>query len=379
MENLALYRKYRPRDFNEVIGQEHIVQTIQNAIAQNRLSHAYLFTGPRGTGKTTLARILAKTINCEKLSGNPQAKRAEQSPYDGNQPCGKCVSCMEIAAGRALDIIEIDAASNRGIDEIRELREGIRSVPVQLKYKVYIIDESHQLTKEAFNALLKTLEEPPAHAIFILATTEADKMPATILSRVQRFDFKQLSIDQIVAKLEKILKEEKVKYSEDALRIIAIYAAGGLRDAESMLAQILAHSPDKVTDLAVEEALGVPAFGKVATFTDLLQTKDLKEAIIGLNSLQKEGVRLDEFLKSLLGYLRKMMLLQIDEKLRPFAAPELTDNQFLTMIAQCKKFDKSDLEKALTALMEAESNLKKTSITVLPIELALIKIMQHNA
>ena len=378
MENLALYRKYRPRDFSEVIGQEHIVQTIQNAIAQNRLSHAYLFTGPRGTGKTTLARILAKTINCEKLSGNPRTERAEQSSYDG-QPCGKCISCMEIAAGRALDIIEIDAASNRGIDEIRELREGIRSVPVQLKYKVYIIDESHQLTKEAFNALLKTLEEPPAHAVFILATTEADKMPATILSRVQRFDFKQLSIDQIVAKLEKILKEEKVKYSGDALRIIATYASGGLRDAESMLAQILAHSPDKVTDLAVEEALGVPAFSKVATFADLLQTKDLKETIIGLNSLQKEGVRLDEFLKSLLGYLRKMMLLQIDEKLRPFAAPELTDNQFLTMIAQCKKFDKSELEKALTALMEAEVNLKKTSITVLPIELALIKIMQHKA
>jgi len=374
MENLALYRKYRPRDFSEVIGQEHIVQTIQNAIAQNRLSHAYLFTGPRGTGKTTLARILAKTINCEKLSGNPRTQRAEQSSYDG-QPCGKCISCMEIAAGRALDIIEIDAASNRGIDEIRELREGIRSVPVQLKYKVYIIDESHQLTKEAFNALLKTLEEPPAHAVFILATTEADKMPATILSRVQRFDFKQLSIDQIVAKLEKILKEEKVKYSGDALRIIATYASGGLRDAESMLAQILAHSPDKVTDLAVEEALGVPAFSKVATFADLLQTKDLKETIIGLNSLQKEGVRLDEFLKSLLGYLRKMMLLQIDEKLRPFAAPELTDNQFLTMIAQCKKFDKSELEKALTALMEAEVNLKKTSITVLPIELAMIKIL----
>ena len=374
MENLALYRKYRPRDFNEVIGQEHIVQTIQNAIAQNRLSHAYLFTGPRGTGKTTLARILAKTINCEKLSGNPRTQRAEQSSYDG-QPCGKCISCMEIAAGRALDIIEIDAASNRGIDEIRELREGIRSVQVQLKYKVYIIDESHQLTKEAFNALLKTLEEPPAHAVFILATTEADKMPATILSRVQRFDFKQLSIDQIVAKLEKILKEEKVKYSGDALRIIATYASGGLRDAESMLAQILAHSPDKVTDLAVEEALGVPAFSKVATFADLLQTKDLKETIIGLNSLQKEGVRLDEFLKSLLGYLRKMMLLQIDEKLRPFAAPELTDNQFLTMIAQCKKFDKSELEKALTALMEAEVNLKKTSITVLPIELAMIKIL----
>ena len=365
MENLALYRKYRPRDFNEVIGQEHIVQTIQNAIAQNRLSHAYLFTGPRGTGKTTLARILAKTINCEKLSDS--------------QPCGKCMSCMEIAAGRALDIIEIDAASNRGIDEIRELREGIRSVPVQLKYKVYIIDESHQLTKEAFNALLKTLEEPPAHAVFILATTEADKMPATILSRVQRFDFKQLSIDQIVAKLEKILKEEKVKFSQDALQIIATYASGGLRDAESMLAQILAHSPDKVTDLAVEEALGVPALGKISAFADLLQAKDLKEAIIGLNSLQKEGVRLDEFLKSLLGYLRKMMLLQIDEKLRPFVAPELTDNQFLTMIAQCKKFDKSELEKALTALMEAESNLKKTSITVLPIELALIKIMQHKA
>src|SRR3990170_7642626 len=266
MSNIVLYRKYRPSNFDDIIGQEHVVQTIQNAVVKNSVAHAYLFVGSRGTGKTTIARIVAKAINCLKAKNGA--------------PCGECQNCLDISEGRALDIIEIDAASNRGIDDIRELREGIRSSPAHLKYKVYIIDEAHQLTKEAFNALLKTLEEPPEHAVFILATTEADKMPATILSRVQRFDFKQLSIDQIIAKLEKILKEEKVKFSQDALRIIATYASGGLRDAESMLAQILAHSPDKVTDLAVEEALGVPALGKISAFADLLQAKDLKEAII---------------------------------------------------------------------------------------------------
>lgn len=364
MENLVLYRKYRPQDFNEVIGQEHIVRTIQNAISQTRLAHAYLFNGSRGTGKTTLARILAKTINCEKPSGG--------------QPCNKCASCLEITAGRALDIIEIDAASNRGIDEIRELREGIRSSPVRLKYKVYIIDEAHQLTKEAFNALLKILEEPPAHAVFVLATTEADKMPATIISRVQRFDFHQLSVDQIIAKLTRILKSEKTKFDENALRTIASYAAGGLRDAESMLAQVLAHSPDGLNEHAVEDALGVPSFGKLSNFVDLIKNNGLASAIKQINDLQKENIRLDEFLKSLLNYFRKMLILKIDESLRRFIVSELTDDQFLIIISQSKNFSRQELETAIYAFMEAESNMKKTSISNLPLELALIKLMNHE-
>src|SRR3989344_3244491 len=191
--SLVLYRKYRPKTFGEISGQDHIVQTLTNAIKSDSVAHAYLFCGPRGTGKTTMARLLAKAVNCEQLSANNYKLIANLI-----EPCNKCVNCESINNGSALDIVEIDAASNRGINEIRDLREGIRFAPTILKYKVFIIDEVHMLTKEAFNALLKTLEEPPAHAIFVLATTEANKIPATILSRCQRFDFRKLSVNEII-------------------------------------------------------------------------------------------------------------------------------------------------------------------------------------
>jgi len=227
MENLVLYRKYRPQKFSEVIGQEHVTQTITNEIKNGRIAHAYLFSGPRGCGKTTTARIIAKAVNCL----NRKSSEAE--------PCNQCANCLEIQSGRAIDLIEIDAASHRGIDDIRELREGIKFAPSKLKYKVFIIDECHQLSKDAANALLKTLEEPPAHAIFILATTELHKILPTILSRCQRFNFHKLTLPQLTARLQKLADLEGVAIEKPALELIALTAGGSARDSESLIRTIL--------------------------------------------------------------------------------------------------------------------------------------------
>jgi len=208
MNNLVLYRKYRPQRFDEVIGQEHVVQTLSNSIKGGNIGHAYLFSGPRGSGKTTIARIFAKAVNCE-----------DKSSFE---PCNKCGSCLEIMQGNSIDLIEIDAASHTGVDDVRQLIEGIKFSPVKSKYKIFIIDECHQLSKSASNALLKTLEEPPAHAIFILATTESHKMLATILSRCQKFDFKRLQMSEIIKKLQAISKKENVKFEDSALSLIAL-------------------------------------------------------------------------------------------------------------------------------------------------------------
>ena len=238
----ALYRKYRPSTFEDVIGQDVIVKTLKNEISNNHISHAYLFTGPRGTGKTSIAKILAKTVNCEHLNGF--------------QPCEVCVSCTQINNRQTTDIFEIDAASNNGVDEIRELKSKVNLVPSTSKYKVYIIDEVHMLTTGAFNALLKTLEEPPSHIIFILATTDPHKIPSTILSRCQRFDFKKISDKKIVERLKYIVKKEKINIEEDALYEIARLSDGGMRDSISMLDQVLAFSESTITVKEVHEVNG---------------------------------------------------------------------------------------------------------------------------
>src|SRR3989344_2301320 len=244
MGNLVLYRKYRPQEWEEIIGQEHVVRTLTNALKLERVGHAYLFGGPKGTGKTTIARLLAKSLGC------------------GN-----------------LDLIEIDAASNRGIDEIRELRDGIKFAPTAGKYKVFIIDEVHQLTKEAFNALLKTLEEPPAHAIFILATTEIHKVPETILSRVQSFPFRKLAVPEIIKKLEKIVEMEKIKIEPDALRLIATFAGGSYRDAESTLEQLRVWSDKTIIKEDIEDLLGAVDFEKVKSQAEKFSLDNAARAI----------------------------------------------------------------------------------------------------
>src|SRR3989338_7303652 len=264
--NVVLYRKYRPQEFDEIIGQEHIVQTLTNSIKSGSLSHAYLFCGPRGSGKTTIARIFAKSVNC-------QAKT-------GEKPCNKCNSCLEIMQLKSMDLVEIDAASHTGVDEVRELISGIKFAPVKSKYKIFIIDECHQLSKAAANALLKTLEEPPQHAIFILATTEAHKMLPTIISRCQRFDFKRLHVPQIIEKLKFIAKKEHVAFEDGALPLIALNARGSFRDAESLLDKCMQFSgkaDGKTTTISVaqiEELLGIVQVGKISGLVDLLLEKN---------------------------------------------------------------------------------------------------------
>jgi DNA polymerase-3 subunit gamma/tau len=364
MSNLVLYRKYRPKIFSEINGQEHIIQTITNAISSDLISHAYLFTGPRGTGKTTVARILAKAINCEDRKGF--------------EPCNKCSSCMEIIAGSAMDLIEIDAASHRGIDEIRELREGVKFAPSKLKYKVFIIDECHQLTKEASNALLKTLEEPPSHVIFILATTEIHKMLPTILSRCQRFDFRKLTAEEIIDKLEFICKQEDIKIEKSALELIALHSEGAMRDAQGFLDQALTFSganKKKITAEEIKDLLGLVETNLVSQFFQFICEKKPADAIEFLNKIMDKGIDAQEFAKAFNNYLRQAIILKVSGA--GDAGKELivglTKEEFENLQAQIAKVEQPELQRIIGLFMDAENKVKFASIPQLPLELATIE------
>ncbi len=368
MQNLVLYRKYRPQTFAEIIGQEHIVQTLTNAIKNGMISHAYLFIGPRGSGKTTIARLLAKAVNCKNLQGF--------------EPCNKCSACMEINEARAMDLIEIDAASNRGIDDIRELRDGIRFSPTSLKYKVFILDEAHQLSKEAANALLKTLEEPPAHAIFILATTEAHKMIPTIISRCQRFDFKRLTLPEIMKRLEILTEKEKIKVEKPALELIAINSRGSLRDAESLLDQAITFAgtlgkSESVKLEYLKNLLGMIEISQIGKFVDFLTAKQMAEAINFLNELIDQGSDPQEFLKSLIGYLRQILIFKmtLGEKANPMLTG-LSDDEMKNLAGRSAKYKEEDLKKALNLFLEAENKMRFSPIIQLPIELAIVELCE---
>lgn len=270
MSYQVLSRKFRPQKFEEVIGQNHVSRTLQNAIKLNRVAHGYIFSGPRGVGKTTMARILAKALNCK----NPE----------DNNPCGSCTNCLEITDGRNMDVLEIDGASNRGIDDIRELRESAKYPPTSGKFRVYIIDEVHMLTKEAFNALLKTLEEPAPYVIFILATTDQHKIPATIISRTQRFDFKRISVANIIKQMKMILENEKISYDDDSLILIALKADGGLRDALSVLDQVIAFNESQIEIDTVRSVLGVV---ESSVFLNLLKEVLAGNKLCVLNIIDK--------------------------------------------------------------------------------------------
>ena len=373
MPNLVLYRKYRPQTFAEIIGQEHIVQTLTNAVSTGMISHAYLFSGPRGSGKTSIARLLAKAVNC----GNRKEGTAE--------PCNKCSSCLEIMEGRSMDLIEIDAASHRGIDEMRELKDGIRFVPTKSKYKVFIIDESHQLTKEAANALLKTLEEPPAHAIFVLATTEIHKMISTIISRCQRFDFRKLTLPEIIKRLEIISQKEKVKIEKAALELIALNSGGSIRDGESLLDQALTFSgtlegKGEIKAEDIKGLLGLVEINLVSKFCDFIAEKKASEAINFLNDIIDKGLDLQNFTKALINYLRQALILRLTGPSAKGADNSiitgLTKEEFQKLGEQAAVFKEDELRNILELFLEAENKMKYSSIPQLPLELAIIEAIE---
>ncbi|MCL5257347.1 MAG: DNA polymerase III subunit gamma/tau [Chloroflexi bacterium] len=292
----SLYLKWRSQTFDDVIAQEHVTRTLKNAVKLGQVSHAYLFCGPRGTGKTSTARILAKAVNCESEADD--------------KPCNKCRSCISISQGRAMDLIEIDAASNRGIDDVRELREKVRFLPAEAKRKVYIIDEVHMMTSEAFNALLKTLEEPPERAMFILATTEAHKVPPTIVSRCQRFDFRPIPLRATVDRLQHICQAESLNISTETLELIARHATGSLRDAVSLLDQLAVYNDGVITPDTAYAILGATTIERVEQFVDALAKRDMAEGIHMVNEVVNDGADLRQFNKEVVDYLRDLLLLK---------------------------------------------------------------------
>ncbi len=359
----VLYRKYRPKTFSEVEGQEHVVKTLQGALSLGRVSHAYLFAGPRGSGKTTVARLLAKTLNCDK---------------NENDSCNKCDLCSAMDSGSGIDLIELDAASNRGIDEIRNIKESVRSAPLQSKYKVFIIDEVHMLTKDAFNALLKTLEEPPAHVIFILATTEPYKILPTVLSRVQRFDFKRLTTSQIVNKMKRIVKVEKIKVPDEVLSMVALNADGSLRDAESNLAKLISFVGSEVKLEDAHNLLGIIPFNLHQEFVSYLIEKKSEDGVNFVSRIYESGVDLANFTDSFLEYLRKMMVLKASSSIEAVLASELTTDHMGVLKDQASRFTIRNIAIFISIFIKAKENLKNSPVPQLPLELAFLDALDKT-
>ncbi len=362
MAYIALYRKWRPGTFGDLVGQEHISKTLSNAITTGRIGHAYLFSGPRGTGKTSTAKILAKALNCE------------HGPTP--EPCGKCPQCQKINDGSSMDVFEIDAASNRGIDEIRDLRETVKFAPVDGRYKVYIIDEVHMLTTEAFNALLKTLEEPPAHVVFILATTEAHKVPPTIQSRCQRYDFKRITVEEIRGRLEKIAGEMSLPIEAEALNMIAIQADGGLRDALSLLDQCSAVAEGEITADRVRQILGLIGHDWIYRMTEAIAAHKSQTVLTILAELLRDGKDLKQVLTELSLHLRSLMIYQATGTLEQM---DLYAENDQVLQEQKTFFDAGQLMAMLKKLHEALAEIKWSPQPRITVEMALLTLCNPEA
>ncbi len=363
MATLALYRKWRPRTFDEVIGQEHVTRTLRNALASGRISHAYLFAGVRGTGKTTMARLLAKAVNCE---GEGVEK-----------PCGECRICRAVDEGSLIDLIEIDAASNRGIDEIRDLRDKVGFRPNEARYKFYIIDEVHMLTEPAFNALLKTLEEPPAHVIFVLATTEPHKIPATIISRCQRFDFRRIPLADITRWLSHIATQEGLSVEESALEYIARQSGGSLRDAISLLDQLMAYSGTTITLEHVQGILGSVASQAVGELVSCLIAGDRARGLELINQLIGDGSEPRQFAREVVEYLRKLLLLKVGDGTILLRA-SATAEEMATMRTQVSQVSGRWLLRAIRLFNAAATESKISFIPQLSLELAFLETISEE-
>ncbi len=358
MEYLVLARKWRPQLFEDVLGQEHVVRTLKNAITQERIAHAFLFSGPRGVGKTTIARILAKAINCDR----------GPTPT----PCNVCTHCREITDGFAIDVREIDGASNRGIDEIRELRENVKFAPASCRYKVYIIDEVHMLTREAFNALLKTLEEPPAHVIFIFATTETQKVPATILSRCQCFDFRRIPIKLIADNLKKIAAAEAIRISDTGLAWIAEAGDGSLRDSQSIFDQVISYAGFEIEDKAVEEILGRSDRRFLFLLSEAVLGSDAAGCLKLIDEAYYAGLDMKFFYQTLLGHFRNLLLVAITGG--EGALVELPGEEAEKLKKQAEGASRETLQRYLEILMAEEETVRRSQNARLNLEVILCRM-----
>lgn len=363
MAYIVFARRYRPQTFDDIIGQGHIVTTLKNAISQDRVAHAYLFAGPRGIGKTTTARIFSKALNCEK---GPTIK-----------PCNACPSCMEIAKASSLDVLEIDGASNRGIDEIRALRENVKFAPAKGHFKIYIIDEVHMLTAEAFNALLKTLEEPPPHVKFIFATTQPYKVPATILSRCQRFDFRRIATKDIAANLKAIAKKENFVMDDEALGLIAKYADGSLRDGQVILDQIASVSGGKVSLDDVVGILGVVDDSLLFAISGAVASKDSVTALKIIERVVNDGKDLQQLVSGLIEHFRNIAVASISRDLSSLI--DAGEEKLKRYRESAEKFTVEETLYAIYALSNAMEMMRKTALGRIPLEAALVKLTRPGS
>ena len=359
MAYTALYRKFRPLRFEDMVGQEHITKTIKNQIMSGRVGHAYLLNGGRGTGKTTTAKILARAINC-------------LNPQDG-EPCNECEICKAALSGSLTDIVEMDAASNNSVDDIRAIRDEVNFLPTLAKYRVYIIDEVHMLSTGAFNALLKTLEEPPAHVKFILATTEPQKLPATILSRCQRFDFKKISNEDIIKRLEYVCKESNIEATEEALKIIAILAEGAMRDALSILERCLQEGTEKIDGDFIKDLVGIPKLTFISEIIQAIIEYKIEDALKAVETIENEGKDLQNLLWELIKYTKDILVWKTTEKLEIYSEEELKKIQELS-----SKISKERLLQIIYELSELENEIKWSSQKTILFEVTIIKLCHQE-